>query len=202
MLKSSHLTGVLEAGCDESGRGCLAGPVAAAAVILPTGYSNTLLNDSKKLSAAVRQKLRVEIENNALAWAVGFADNIEIDRINILRASVLAMHRALSALKTKPGHIIVDGNFFTPYENIPHTCIIKGDSLYLSIAAASVLAKTHRDEIMTGLHNEYPLYGWDRNKGYPTKSHAGALIRYGPCFMHRKSFSLRPKQLCIDFKKN
>jgi ribonuclease HII len=188
MLSSSLKTGVIEAGCDESGRGCLAGPVVAAAVILPRGYSNPLINDSKKLSAPARENLRTEIEAHALAWAVGHADNNEIDSINILQASVLAMHRALSSLNRVPGHIIIDGNYFSSFMNIPHTCIIRGDSLYLSIAAASILAKTHRDELMHRLHNEFPVFGWNRNKGYPTRLHCEALLQYGPSSFHRKSF--------------
>ena len=195
MLSCSFKPGVIEAGCDESGRGCLAGPVVAAAVILPRGYSNPLINDSKKLSAPARENLRSEIEAQALAWAVGYADNKEIDSINILQASVLAMHRALSSLNMVPGHIIVDGNYFSSFRNIPHTCIIRGDSLYLSIAAASILAKTHRDELMHKLHNEFPVFGWNRNKGYPTRFHCEALLQYGPSSFHRKSFRPGPQQL-------
>lgn len=200
MLKCSYNSFVTEAGCDEAGRGCLAGPVVAAAVILPAGYANPLLNDSKKLTAAVREQLRSEIQQCALSWAVGYADNDEIDNINILRASILAMHRALSELTRRPAHILVDGNFFIPFEDIPHTCIIRGDSLYSSIAAASILAKTHRDEMMCRLHGEFPFYGWNMNKGYATGFHSAALLEYGPCRLHRKSFRLNSRQLNIDFE--
>jgi ribonuclease HII len=196
MLSCSYKTGAIEAGCDESGRGCLAGPVVAAAVILPRGYSNPLINDSKKLSAPARESLRSEIEAHALAWAVGYADNNEIDSINILQASVLAMHRALSSLSQVPDHIIIDGNYFSSFMNIPHTCIIRGDSIYMSIAAASILAKTHRDELMQKLHSEFPVFGWNRNKGYPTRFHCDALLQYGPSSFHRKSF--RPGQQWLD----
>ncbi len=200
MLKGYFTADLVEAGCDESGRGCLAGPVAAAAVILPAGYSNPLLNDSKQLTASDRDKMRQEIENSALSWAVGYADNNEIDRINILQASILAMHRALSGLIVRPSHILVDGNYFTPFNNIRHTCIIKGDSIYSSIAAASILAKTHRDELMMRLHDEFPLYGWASNKGYATRLHATALQEYGPTSLHRKSFRLGNDQLELKFK--
>jgi ribonuclease HII len=182
---------LLEAGCDEAGRGCLAGPVVAAAVIFPPGYCNHEIDDSKKLSVSRREALRQEIEHHALAWAVGQADNNEIDEINILNASILAMHRALSQLIPQPGRIIVDGNRFSCYEDIPHTCIVRGDSTYLSIAAASILAKTRRDAIMATLHEEYPEYGWVHNKGYPTCMHAGAIQTYGLSPLHRKSFKLK-----------
>lgn len=191
MLRPFYIADVLEAGCDEAGRGCLAGPVVAAAVILPEGYNDLMINDSKKLSASKRDYLRIRIEKNALAWAVGFADNGEIDTINILKASVLAMHRAISLLSPRPEHIIVDGNYFDSYPGIPHTCLVKGDSLFLSIAAASILAKTHRDEMMTGFHKKFPHYGWNSNKGYPTPVHTAALDQYGPCLYHRKSFRIR-----------
>jgi ribonuclease HII len=191
MLERLSAEDLMEAGCDEAGRGCLAGPVVAAAVILPPGYNNPEIIDSKKLTASRREILRREIERSAVAWAVGMADNVEIDSINILNASFLAMHRALSQIIPLPQHIIVDGNRFTCYENIPHTCIVKGDSLYLSIAAASILAKTHRDELMANLDKEFPLYGWLYNKGYPTNYHICALGRHGPSPLHRKSFKIK-----------
>lgn len=194
MLNCSYKTNLIEAGCDEAGRGCLAGPVFAAAVILPSGYNNPLLNDSKKLQEPVRNRLRIEIERSALSWAVGYADNSEIDDINILQASILAMHRALSQLDPCPQHILIDGNYFSPFMNVSHTCIIRGDGLYASIAAASVLAKTHRDEMMTKLHDRLPVYGWASNKGYPTKFHARALLEHGSSSFHRKSFTLRSGQ--------
>jgi ribonuclease HII len=200
MLKNSYKTGIVEAGCDEAGRGCLAGPVVAAAVVLPPWYANPLLNDSKKLTAPVRELLRSEIEQYALSWAVGYAGNEEIDQINILRASLLAMHRALSGLTTRPAHILVDGNFFISFQDIPHTCIVRGDSIYASIAAASILAKTHRDELMCRLHGEFPVYGWNRNKGYATEFHAAALQNYGPCPLHRKSFRLSYMQPGLEFE--
>lgn len=184
-----------EAGCDEAGRGCLAGPVFAAAVILPDQYRHPLLNDSKKLTAAVRASLRPVIENDALAFAVAWVDHKKIDDLNILRASIMAMHLALDRLSLTPGHILVDGNRFFPYRNIPHTCIIGGDGLYASVAAASVLAKTWRDEFMIGLHHDFPGYGWDRNKGYPTAEHRRAIHKYGASPYHRKSFSLFHDQL-------
>lgn len=199
MLIKSYSGKIFEAGCDEAGRGCLAGPVVAAAVILPEGYFNSKLKDSKKLSETSRNILREEIENSAPAWAIGMADPGEIDSMNILNASILAMHRALSQLVHFPEYVIVDGNRFKDFENVPHTCIVKGDSLFMSIAAASVLAKTHRDAIMRELHKEFPQYGWDRNKGYPTSIHAEALNRYGSTCWHRKSFRLKPRQTKIDF---
>lgn len=201
MLIKSYSGKVLEAGCDEAGRGCLAGPVVAAAVILPGDYLNLNLNDSKKLSETSRNILREEIEKSARSWAIGMAGPGEIDSMNILNASILAMHRALSQLVHFPEYIIVDGNRFRNFENVPHTCIVKGDSLYMSIAAASVLAKTHRDGIMRELHKEFPQYGWDRNKGYPTSNHAGALRDHGQTCWHRKSFRLKPRQAKIDFNK-
>jgi ribonuclease HII len=191
MLERLSAENLIEAGCDEAGRGCLAGPVVAAAVILPPGYSNPEIMDSKKLTASRREILRLEIERSAVAWAVGMADNNEIDSINILNASFLAMHRALARLLPFPQYIIVDGNRFTCYENIPHSCIIRGDSLYLSIAAASILAKTHRDELMAELDKEFPLYGWMSNKGYPTNFHICAIDRHGPSPLHRKSFKIK-----------
>ena len=190
MLRSSYKNNVVEAGCDEAGRGCLAGPVVAAAVIFPEGYNDLMVNDSKKLSVSKRNYLRGRIENDALAWAVGVADIAEIDSINILRASILAMHRAISMLSIRPEHIIVDGNYFESYQDIPHACKVKGDSLFLSIAAASILAKTHRDEMIMELHEKFPVYGWNSNKGYPTRTHSAALDSYGPCIYHRRSFRL------------
>ena len=180
----------IEAGCDEAGRGCLAGPVFAAAVILPPDYHNGQLNDSKRLTEKQRDALRPVIENEAVCWAVGIATPAEIDQINILRASFLAMHRAIAQLKTVPEHLLIDGNRFTPYPGIPHTAIVKGDGKYLSIAAASVLAKTHRDEYMMKLHNEHPDYAWNDNKGYPTPAHREAIRQHGPTPCHRKSFTL------------
>ena len=182
--------GRIEAGCDEAGRGCLAGPVFAAAVILPEGYRNELLNDSKKLTDRQRNTLRPIIEKDALAWSVGIVTNEEIDRINILQASFLAMHRAVAALGIFPEHLLIDGNRFNPYPNIPHTCIVKGDGKMMSIAAASILAKTHRDEFMEKIHVDYPMYGWNVNKGYPTKAHRAAIEAYGSSPWHRRSFRL------------
>jgi len=190
---------VLEVGCDEAGRGCLAGPVFAAAVILPNGYDHPLLNDSKKVSSGNREKLRIDIEISALAFAVAICTNDEIDKINILNASILAMHRALEALKIEPEHIIVDGNRFKKFRAIPHTCIIKGDSLYTSIAAASILAKTYRDEYMNKLHSDFPVYYWNKNKGYPTLEHRKAILLNGICIYHRKSFNSNYSQINIPF---
>lgn len=180
----------MEAGCDEAGRGCLAGPVYAAAVILPQGYTDEALNDSKKLTEHAREALRPQIERDALAWAVGVVTNEEIDRINILQASFLAMHRAVAALKVRPEFLLIDGNRFLPYPDIPHQCIVKGDGKMMSIAAASILAKTHRDEYMRRLHRQYPQYGWDVNKGYPTAAHRQAIASYGATPHHRRSFRL------------
>ena len=199
MLKSHFIQGVYEAGCDEAGRGCLAGPVFAAAVILPPDYENPELNDSKKLSPKLRSTLRVEIEKEALAWGVAWLDNEKIDELNILRASLLCMHTALDKLKIRPQHILVDGNRFYPYHTVPHRCIVKGDGLYASIAAASVLAKTWRDEYMISLHRRFEHFGWDRNKGYPTLEHREAIRKYGISPYHRKSFSLFGNQLEIIF---
>lgn len=182
----------IEAGCDEAGRGCLAGPVVAAAVILPIDFSNELLNDSKKLSESKRKKLRPIIEKEAIAWGVSFVHEEEIDKINILNASFTAMHRAIDQLQTTPESLLIDGNRFTPYEEIPHECIIKGDGKYLSIAAASVLAKTYRDEYMEKIHEEFPMYNWKKNKGYPTKEHRRAILEQGGCKYHRQSFTLLP----------
>lgn len=182
--------GRIEAGCDEAGRGCLAGPVVAAAVILPPGFCHPLLNDSKQLTERQRNALRPIIEKEATAWAVAMVDNEEIDQINILNASILAMHRALSELGASPELILVDGNRFRPYGDIPHTCIVKGDGKMMSIAAASVLAKTHRDEMMLRYAEQYPEYQWNKNKGYPTADHRAAITEYGACPLHRKSFRL------------
>ena len=188
MLKSSY-SDKLEAGCDEAGRGCLAGPVFAAAVILPHAYTNNELNDSKKLNEKKRNKLRSLIENESLCWAVATVSAEEIDEINILNASFLAMHRAISKLKSMPEFLIIDGNRFNKYMDIPHECIIKGDGKYLSIAAASILAKTHRDEFMLKEALNYPQYLWDKNKGYPTLAHKLAIKEFGICDLHRKTFN-------------
>mgnify|MGYP003398857186 CR=1 FL=1 len=185
--------GVVEAGCDEAGRGCLAGPVFAAAVILPPSFSNDLLNDSKKLTERQRYELRPIIEREAIAWAVGIVDNHEIDRINILRASIEAMHRAISQLKVRPEALLIDGNRFYPFEDIPHTTIVKGDGKIMSIAAASVLAKTYRDDFMTQIDQEFPQYNWRVNKGYPTKDHRTAIAQHGATKYHRMSFRLLPE---------
>lgn len=194
MLKSSFTNHFIEAGCDEAGRGCLAGPVFASAVILPKDYFNPLLNDSKKLSSVQRDKLRLVIEADALAWAVEMVDNIEIDKINILNASILAMHKAVAKLKVIPELILVDGNRFKPFKDIPYQCIIKGDGLFLSIAAASILAKTYRDEYMMKLDNNFPEYGWNRNKGYPTLEHRRTIIRVGSTPYHRETFTVQVKE--------
>ena len=199
MLKRFHIEGAVEAGCDEAGRGCIAGPVFAAAVILPSHFSNPVLDDSKKLSAKKRQHLRIQIEKEALAWGVGVVHEQEIDQINILNASFLAMHRALDRLQVGPSHLLIDGNRFKPYGLISHSCIIKGDGIYASIAAASILAKTHRDEYMAYLHREYPLYGWNKNKGYPTRAHRKAVLKHGPTPYHRRSFRLLDDQTRLDF---
>lgn len=199
MLELKYKPSVIEAGCDEAGRGCLAGPVFAAAVILPDNFRNELLNDSKQLSEKQRAQLRPIIEREALAWAVAGADNHEIDQINILNASILAMHRALDQLNVRPEHIIVDGNRFKKYREIPHLCIVKGDGKYMSIAAASVLAKTHRDEYMENLHEQFPVYNWKKNKGYPTKEHRRGIAAYGITDFHRTSFTLLQQQLELQF---
>lgn len=198
-LLSYHKQGVVEAGCDEAGRGCLAGPVVAASVILPIDFSHSLLNDSKMLTEKNRYQLRKEIEESALAFAIGIINNKKIDEINILKSSILAMHKALDELKIKFDHIIIDGNKFLNYKNIPHQCIVKGDSKYYSIAAASVLAKTYRDDIMNELHELYPEYNWRRNKGYPTKQHRLAIKEFGPTPYHRMSFRLLDEQLTLEF---
>ena len=200
MLTLKYFNDRIEAGCDEAGRGCLAGPVCAAAVILPDGFSNETLNDSKQLPAKKREELRQLIEREAVAWAVAQVDNEEIDKINILNASILAMHKALDALKVRPQHILVDGNRFKPYGDIDHHCIVKGDGKYMSIVAASILAKTHRDEFMRQLHERYPAYGWKKNKGYPTREHREAIRLHGPTPFHRHSFALLDNQLTFDFE--
>lgn len=191
--------GICEAGCDEAGRGCLAGSVYAATVILPPDFECTALNDSKQLTERQRYALRPIIEQNAVAWAVGVVSAKEIDEINILNASILAMHRAIDSLKVVPEHLIIDGNRFKPYKNIPYNTIIKGDGKYLSIAAASVLAKTYRDDYMNALHEEFPMYGWNQNKGYPTKQHRNAIEKYGVSPYHRMSYRLINDQLKFDF---
>ena len=188
MLKSHYFTDLIEAGCDEAGRGCLAGSVFAAAVILPVDYENALLNDSKKLTEKQRYVLRTQIETDALAWAVGEVTVDEIDKINILNASILAMHRALDGLKLRPQAIIVDGNRFKLYGTLPHETIVKGDAKFLSIAAASILAKTYRDDYMNSLAFQYPAYQWDVNKGYPTRAHRAAIEEHGISPFHRKTF--------------
>ena len=200
MLKNNYYIGKIEAGCDEAGRGCLAGSVYAAVVILPDDYQNDLLNDSKQLTEKRRYQLREIIERDAVAWAVGIVTPEEIDKINILNASILAMHRALDQLKVRPEAIIVDGNRFKPYNKIPHTTIVKGDGKYLSIAAASILAKTYRDDYMNRLAEEYPQYDWRSNKGYPTKKHREAIKQFGITPYHRKSYNLLGDgQLYFDF---
>ena len=200
MLKNNYYKGKIEAGCDEAGRGCLAGSVYAAAVILPEDYENELLNDSKQLTEKKRYELREIIERDAVAWAVGIVTPEEIDKVNILNASILAMHRALDQLKVRPEAIIVDGNRFKPYQNLPHTTIVKGDGKYLSIAAASILAKTYRDDYMNQLAEEYPQYDWRSNKGYPTKKHREAIKQFGITPYHRKSYNLLGDgQLSLDF---
>ena len=202
MLKSYLHKDLIEAGCDEAGRGCLAGPVYAAAVILPADFHNELLNDSKQLTERQRYALREVIEREAVAWAVGVVSNEEIDKINILRASILAMHRAVAQLKVRPEHLLIDGNRFMPYEDIPHTTVVKGDATYMSIAAASVLAKTYRDDFMLKIHQEYPQYHWDSNKGYPAPVHREAIRQHGTTPYHRMTFNLLgTKQLELDFEK-
>ena len=202
MLLPHYYEGLTEAGCDEAGRGCLAGSVYAAAVILPDNYSNEMLNDSKKLTAKQRYALRETIINDAVAWAVGIVDAKEIDKINILNASILAMHRAIDSLSVRPQALIIDGNKFKPYGDLPYQTIVKGDGKYMAIAAASILAKTFRDDYMNRLSEEYPQYGWDKNAGYPTKVHREAIKKYGVTPYHRMSYNLLggPKQLELDFK--
>ncbi len=201
MLLDHYYEGKVEAGCDEAGRGCLAGSVYAAAVILPVGYQNELLNDSKQLTEKRRYELREIIQRDAMAWAVGIVTPEEIDKINILNASILAMHRALDQLQVRPEAVIVDGNRFKKYQDLPHTTIVKGDDKYLSIAAASILAKTYRDDYMNQLAEEYPQYDWRSNKGYPTKKHREAIRQYGTTPYHRMSYNLLGDgQLSLDFK--
>lgn len=201
MLENHYYEGLVEAGCDEAGRGCLAGSVFAAAVILPPDYENELLNDSKKLTDRKRKQLREIIEHDAVDWAVGIVEPGEIDEINILNASILAMHRALDQLKVRPEAVIVDGNRFKPYRDLPYTTIVKGDGKYLSIAAASILAKTYRDDYMDRLAEDYPQYDWKSNKGYPTKKHRQAICECGITPFHRRSFTLLPpEELTLDFE--
>jgi len=198
MLQQFMIAGRIEAGCDEAGRGCLAGPVTAAAVILPADFTSDMINDSKQLTERQRERLRPVIEREAIAWAVAMVSPEEIDRINILRASITAMHRALDQLAVRPEGILVDGNRFYPYHDIPHTTIVKGDGKMLSIAAASILAKTHRDELMRRLDAEFPQYGWSRNKGYPTPDHRAAIAAHGITPYHRKTFQLLPQPTLFD----
>lgn len=190
MKLKPYLTTFTEAGCDEAGRGCLAGPVVAAAVILPKGYTNKRLNDSKKVSEKLRNELRIDIEKKAISIGIGIVDERKIEKINILQASLLAMHIAISKLNTVPSHLVIDGNKFNPYQKIEHTCVVKGDGKFLNIAAASIIAKTTRDDIMIELSKKHPNYSWNENKGYPTKKHKLAISRYGITRKHRKSFKL------------
>ena len=202
MLLNCYQHEYIEAGCDEAGRGCLAGPVFAAAVILPVDFHLEGLTDSKQLSHKQREKLRPIIESEALSWAVGIVDHQEIDQINILNASFLAMHRAIAKLAIEPDYLAIDGNRFKAYAQIPHCCIVKGDGKYLNIAAASILAKTHRDELMTNIGADYPHYNWQQNKGYPTKAHRNAVIELGLSPFHRKTFNVSDPQLIISFKED
>ena len=199
MLKSFLYRNLIEAGCDEAGRGCLAGPVTAAAVILPKNFKHAILNDSKKLSAKQRALLKDEIIKSAIAWKVAFVDNIEIDEMNILRASIKAMHIAIEGLDKEPQFLLIDGNRFYPFKNISYKTIIRGDGIFFSIAAASVLAKTFRDEYMEKIHCEFPEYGWNKSKGYPTSFHRAAIMKYGITPYHRRSFSLFNTQLKFEF---
>ncbi len=199
MLEAYYTKDVIEAGCDEAGRGCLAGPVFAAAVILPPDFKSELLNDSKQLSEKNRYALRPLIEQEAIAWGIGVVTAPEIDAINILKASFLAMHRAIEQLKVQPQALLIDGNRFTPYKEIPFSCMVKGDGRFLSIAAASILAKTYRDDKILQLAEEYPSYGWQQNKGYPTRAHREAISKHGITPYHRKTFTLLPSQLTLDF---
>jgi len=196
-LLSFFKQGTVEAGCDEAGRGCLAGPVVAAAVILPADFTHPILNDSKKINEKNRNLLRKEIEACAISYAIGIIDNKGIDELNILKASIMAMHNALDSLTVIPDHIIIDGNKFIKYKNLPHQCIIKGDSKYYSIAAASILAKTYRDDIMNDLYQKHPAYNWKRNKGYPTKEHRQAIKDFGTTPFHRMTFRLLDEQLTL-----
>jgi ribonuclease HII len=197
VLRSYHQKECIEAGSDEAGRGCYAGPVFAAAVILPIGFEHPLLNDSKQVEEEDRELLRDLIEETALAWAVASVDNTEIDQINILKASFKAMHLAIAQLDPQPGLLLIDGNRFTPYAGVRHHCVIKGDGIYASIAAASILAKTYRDAFMRQLHKEFPQYGWDRNKGYGTAEHRKAIEMYGLCKYHRRSYDIGPRELSL-----
>lgn len=199
MLKAFHSKGLIEAGCDEAGRGCLAGPVVASAVILPTNFKHILLNDSKQLTHKQRELLEPIIKEKAICWAIGIVSPQEIDEINILNASFLAMHRAIEKLKEKIDLLLIDGNRFNPYKNIEHLCIVKGDSKYASIAAASVLAKNYRDELMIDLDSDFPQYDWKNNKGYPTAKHRTAIGQIGISKHHRKSYQLLPPQIKIEF---
>jgi ribonuclease HII len=198
-LKKFFNKNLIEAGCDEAGRGCLAGPVFAAAVILPKDFRNKLLNDSKQLTEAERYRLRPVIEKSAIAWAVAEVNNIEIDQINILNASFLGMHRAIDQLKITPELLLIDGNRFNKYKDIPHECIIEGDAKYMSIAAASVLAKTYRDDFMKKMADKYPVYGWHTNMGYATRQHRDAIKENGTTELHRMSFQLLPSQFELEF---
>lgn len=199
MLELALNPNLIEAGCDEAGRGCLAGPVFAAAVILPADFVSEDLNDSKQLNEKKRYELREYIEKYATAWAVGIVDHQEIDQINILNASFLAMHRAIDALKIPPEHLLIDGNRFKKYKEIPHSCIVKGDGKFLSIAAASILAKTYRDDFMLKIHQKFPNYDWNHNKGYPTAKHRAAIKEHGITKYHRLSFNLEDKQMSLNF---
>ena len=198
MLKLSYQDLYIEAGCDEAGRGCLAGPVFAAAVILPKDFNHPLLNDSKQVSENDRNELRTYIEEHALSFAIGICTEKEIDEINILNASFEAMHRAINQLNIKPELLLIDGNRFKKHNEIPHNCIIKGDAKFMNIAAASILAKTYRDEYMQMIDAEFPAYNWKQNKGYPTKSHRDAILKFGHCKYHRQSFTLLPNQLKLS----
>jgi ribonuclease HII len=195
VLRTCMHMGLIEAGCDEAGRGCLAGPICAAAVVLPPDYKNKYLNDSKKVGYKLRGMLRKEIMKDALAFSVAFVDETEIDRINILNASILAMHMALSRLKIKPEHILIDGNRFISFQKIPFTTVVKGDGIFMNIAAASILAKTSRDQFMEYLHLKHPVYNWKQNKGYPTAEHRQAFLFHGPSEFHRTSFIIKSDQL-------
>ena len=197
MLKPYFQKNTIEAGCDEAGRGCLAGPVYAAAVILPPDYKNEMLNDSKQLSEKKRDELRTEIERNAISFCVASMDNNEIDQVNILKASILSMHKAVSGLAVTPQLLLIDGNKFIPYQNIPHKCVVKGDATYMSIAAASILAKTYRDEFMYKIAKEFPEYHWEENKGYPTKAHRKAIEEHGVTKYHRLTYKLTDTQLSL-----
>jgi len=199
MLKSYHHKQFVEAGCDEAGRGCYAGPVFAAAVVLPKKFFHPLLNDSKQVPQPIRSELRIFIEEKAIAWSVAMVDNEEIDSINILKASFKAMHKALDTLQIIPEVLLIDGNRFTTYKAIPHHCIIQGDGIYASIAAASILAKTYRDDYMINLHEEFPHYNWKNNKGYGTAEHRKAIEAFGLCKYHRRSFDIEPSQTEIEF---